>query len=35
MVTREDVESFLLRMQLEFEEVERGMWSPDEPLDDE
>jgi hypothetical protein len=26
MVTREDVESFLLRMQLEFEEVERGMW---------
>lgn len=26
MVTREDVESFLLRMQLEFEEVEPGMW---------
>ena len=26
MVTREDVESYLLRMQLEFEEVEPGMW---------
>lgn len=26
MVTREDVESYLLRMQQEFEEVERGMW---------
>ena len=26
MVTREDVESYLLRMQLEFEEVEQGMW---------
>lgn len=26
MVTREDVESFLLRMELELEEVEKGMW---------
>lgn len=26
MVTREDVESFLLRMELEVEEVEPGMW---------
>lgn len=26
MVTREDVESFLLRMELEHEEVEAGMW---------
>lgn len=26
MVTREDVESFLLRMELEAEEVESGMW---------
>ena len=26
MVTREDVESFLLRMELEVEEVEKGMW---------
>ena len=26
MVTREDVESFLLRMELEVEEVESGMW---------
>ena len=26
MVTREDVESFLLRMELEAEEVETGMW---------
>ena len=26
MVTREDVESFLLRMQVDFEEVESGMW---------
>ena len=26
MVTREDVESFLLRTQSEFEEVEQGMW---------
>jgi hypothetical protein len=26
MVTREDVESFLLRMELEVEEVETGMW---------
>ena len=26
MVTREDVESFLLRMQVDFEEVEQGMW---------
>jgi hypothetical protein len=26
MVTREDVESFLLRTQLDFEEVEAGMW---------
>ena len=26
MVTREDVESYLLRMQLEIEEVEPGMW---------
>ena len=26
MVTREDVESFLLRMELELDEVEKGMW---------
>ena len=26
MVTREDIESFLIRMQAEFEEVEPGMW---------
>ena len=26
MVTREDVESFLMRMQVEFEEVEPAMW---------
>jgi hypothetical protein len=26
MVTREDVESFLLRMELEYEEVEESMW---------
>ena len=26
MVTREDVENFLLRMELEVEEVEPGMW---------
>ena len=26
MVTREDVESFLLRMELDLEEVETGMW---------
>lgn len=26
MVTREDVENFLLRMELEVEEVESGMW---------
>jgi hypothetical protein len=26
MVTREDVESFLLRMELEYEEVGEGMW---------
>jgi hypothetical protein len=26
MVTREDMESFLLRMQLDYEEVEPGMW---------
>jgi hypothetical protein len=26
MVTREDVESFLIRMQLEYEEVGEGMW---------
>ena len=26
MVTREDVESFLSRMQQEYEEVEEGMW---------
>ena len=26
MVTREDVESFLLRMELEVDEVEKGMW---------
>jgi Putative bacterial sensory transduction regulator len=26
MVTREDVESFLLRMEMDVEEVERGMW---------
>jgi hypothetical protein len=26
MVTREDVESYLLRMEVEFEEVEEGMW---------
>jgi DNA-directed RNA polymerase specialized sigma24 family protein len=26
MVTREDVESFLLRMELEYEEVDEGMW---------
>lgn len=26
MVTREDVESFLLRMELETEEVDEGMW---------
>ena len=26
MVTREDVENFLLRMELEVEEVEKGMW---------
>lgn len=26
MVTREDIESYLLRMQLDFEEVEAGMW---------
>jgi hypothetical protein len=26
MITREDLESFLLRMQLDYEEVEPGMW---------
>lgn len=26
MVTRDDVESYLLRMETEFEEVEEGMW---------
>jgi hypothetical protein len=26
MVTREDVESFLMRMELDFEEVDDGMW---------
>lgn len=26
MVTRDDVESFLLRMEAEFEELEEGMW---------
>jgi hypothetical protein len=26
MVTREDVESFLLRMELDFEEIDDGMW---------
>ena len=26
MVTREDIESFLMRMQLDVEEVEPGMW---------
>src|SRR5688500_9182523 len=26
MVTREDVESFLMRAQVEYEEVEPGMW---------
>jgi hypothetical protein len=26
MVTREDVESFLLRMELEYEELQEGMW---------
>ena len=33
MVTREDVESFLLRMELEVEELDKGMWlvhAPDE-----
>ncbi len=33
MVTREDVESYLLRMELEVEEIETGMWvvhAPDE-----
>lgn len=27
MVTREDVESFLLRMEQDFEEIEPGMWA--------
>lgn len=26
MVTREDVESYLLRMELDFEEIDEGMW---------
>ena len=33
MVTREDVESFLLRMELELEEVEPGMWVVHAPND--
>ena len=34
MVTREDVESFLLRMELEVEEASfRGAWTPDETGD--
>ena len=33
MVTREDVESFLLRMELELEEVEPGMWVAHTPDD--
>jgi hypothetical protein len=34
MVTREDVESFLLRMQLEFEEISPGMWVVQAPSSD-
>jgi hypothetical protein len=26
MVTREDVESYLIRMELDFEEIDEGMW---------
>jgi hypothetical protein len=33
MVTREDVESFLLRMDMEHEEVEEGMWIAKSGLD--
>jgi hypothetical protein len=34
MMTREDVESFLLRMEQDFDEVEPGMWSVNTPGDD-
>jgi hypothetical protein len=33
MVTREDVESYLLRLQLEFEEIGPGMWVLQSGLD--